>query len=129
MSESETDEEIEELIEEATYEVIGRRHGRIQIEIDVPGERKPIGHGVKLSKAKKHPDGVQGFIEEQVMRIAARHVDPADVEDEEIPERGKVSFDPRTRDGRRLEERFTPEERRARRGDGSEGDQNESDSE
>jgi len=102
----------DDVIEEAEYELIGRRHGRIQVEIVVPGEKHPINHGVNIAKAKKHPDGVQAFIEEEVRRIAARHVDPGLPEDEELPEKGTVSFDPRTRDGQRKEDILEPEERK-----------------
>lgn len=106
-------------MEQAEYEVIGRKHGRIQIQISVPGQVEPIGHGVKIEKAKQHPDGVEAFINEQVRRIAARHADPGLSEDE-VPSGGKVDFDPRTRDGRPQEELLegmSEEERRAMKND------------
>lgn len=83
---------------EAEYEVLGRRNGRVQLEISVPGERRPVQHGMKVSDIAGHPDGERAAIEERVQRIAARHEDPGDELD--LPSGGKAEYDPRSRDGR-----------------------------
>jgi len=88
----------EEVRQEAEYEVVRRRHGRVQLEISVPGERQPVGHGMKVEDIASHPDGPEAAIEERVRRIAARHHDPGDNLD--LPEGGKAAYDSRTREGK-----------------------------
>lgn len=80
---------------EAEYEIVERRHGRIRIKVFLPDSRQPIQHGVPVKQAKKHPDGVQGAIEEAVERIAARHSDPEDDNLlDQCDDSGKVEFEP-----------------------------------
>lgn len=88
--------------EEAEYEVVARRQGRVQLEISIPGEKQPIGHGMKVEDITSHPGTTQEAIEERVQRIAARHRDPGD--DLDLPQSGKTEYDPRTRDGKPKEE-------------------------
>jgi len=96
--------------EEASYEIVDQRQGRIQLEIMLPNSKQPMQHGVRIEKAKKHPDGIQGFIEEQVQRIAARHASVDIPEEEEIEQSKTVGFDPRTRDGQAIEDKYLNEE-------------------
>lgn len=84
--------------EEAEYEVVTRRRGRVQLEISVPGVKSPIQHGMKVGDIKGHPDGEQAAIEERVARIAAQNrPDEAELD---LPDKGRAKFDPRTRDGK-----------------------------
>lgn len=99
----------EHFIEEAEYEIVNRRNGKLQVEIVLPGRKHPIQHGVSIQKARRNSDGIQAEIEERVRRIAARQYDPGIPEDEEIQEKGSVEFDPRTRDGRPKEQILEPD--------------------
>lgn len=90
-----------EELPEVEYEVIGRRNGKLNVEIMVPGQRQPVRHGIKIEDLKKHPDGERACIEERARRIAARRTDPGDTLEEVGPgDSGSCCFDPRDREGK-----------------------------
>ena len=101
-----TNNDTQDGLPEAEYEILRRRSGKLNIEIMIPGERHPVKHGIKIEDLKKHPDGERACIEERVQRIAARHHDPGDELEEVGPgESGNCCFDPRDREGKPPSER------------------------
>lgn len=97
--------------EKASYEVIGKRQGAVQIEIMMEDRKRPIKHGIEYSDLCDHPDGPQACIEERVKKIAAAHHNPEEPDMSGVSQKKDVDFDPRTKSGEPLEDVIPPEER------------------
>jgi hypothetical protein len=92
------------------YEV-EQRGNTLRIRIEAPELRKPLNHSASLQTAQRHPDGVEGFIEEKVDTLVHREVKAQEArEQEEIPSGGTLSVDPNDPRNERVGEPDEPED-------------------